>query len=207
MAAGERPRHLGLDQVGVEVEGIDAHVVELGVAGDGEGEVRLAERGARVALVGQPHLQHQLIGHGPLLEGVGVAHAARQGPGLLLDGFALLGLEKSLAHQDVGNQLGREVHRGSSLAELLCSGAPFMTLPVTALALVVASSLGWSAFDLLRKLLVREVAPVALVLLLTLGTVPLWPIALRSCTAMSPFMMKLPTSLSNFMSMMTIRVP
>ncbi len=51
-----------------------------------------------------------------------------------------------------------------------------MTLPVTALALVVASSLGWSAFDLLRKLLVREVAPVALVLLLTLGTVPLFAI-------------------------------
>src|SRR3954468_7635238 len=51
-----------------------------------------------------------------------------------------------------------------------------MTLPVTALVLVVASSLGWSAFDLLCQLLVREVAPVALVLLLTLGTVPLFAV-------------------------------
>ncbi|MFY9825281.1 MAG: DMT family transporter [Thermoanaerobaculia bacterium] len=51
-----------------------------------------------------------------------------------------------------------------------------MTLPATALALVVASSLGWSGFDLLRKLLLRQVAPVALVLLLTLGTVPLFAI-------------------------------
>ncbi|HEV7505279.1 MAG TPA: DMT family transporter [Thermoanaerobaculia bacterium] len=49
-----------------------------------------------------------------------------------------------------------------------------MTLPVAALALVVASSLGWSGFDLLRKLLVRQVAPVALLLLLTLGSVPLF---------------------------------
>jgi drug/metabolite transporter (DMT)-like permease len=49
-----------------------------------------------------------------------------------------------------------------------------MTIPLTALVLVVASSLGWSGFDLLRKLLVREVAPVALLLLLTLGSVPLF---------------------------------
>jgi drug/metabolite transporter (DMT)-like permease len=49
-----------------------------------------------------------------------------------------------------------------------------MTLPVAALTLVVASSLGWSGFDLLRKLLVRQVAPVALLLLLTLGSVPLF---------------------------------
>jgi drug/metabolite transporter (DMT)-like permease len=49
-----------------------------------------------------------------------------------------------------------------------------MTPPVAALALVVASSLGWSGFDLLRKLLVRQVAPVALLLLLTLGSVPLF---------------------------------
>ncbi|HSS48388.1 MAG TPA: DMT family transporter [Thermoanaerobaculia bacterium] len=51
-----------------------------------------------------------------------------------------------------------------------------MTFPVAALALVVASSLGWSGFDLLRKLLVREVAPVALLFLLTAGTVPLFAV-------------------------------
>ena len=49
-----------------------------------------------------------------------------------------------------------------------------MTLPLAALVLVVASSLGWSGFDLLRKLLVRQVAPVALLLLLTLGSAPLF---------------------------------
>jgi drug/metabolite transporter (DMT)-like permease len=49
-----------------------------------------------------------------------------------------------------------------------------MSIPLTALLLVVASSLGWSGLDLLRKLLLREVAPVALLLLLTLGAVPLF---------------------------------
>jgi len=51
-----------------------------------------------------------------------------------------------------------------------------VSIPLTALLLVVASSLGWSGFDLLRKLLVREVAPVALLLLLTLGSVPLFAV-------------------------------
>jgi drug/metabolite transporter (DMT)-like permease len=49
-----------------------------------------------------------------------------------------------------------------------------MAISSTGLLLVVASSLGWSGFDLLRKLLVRQVAPVALLLLLTLGSVPLF---------------------------------
>jgi drug/metabolite transporter (DMT)-like permease len=49
-----------------------------------------------------------------------------------------------------------------------------VSIPLTALLLVVASSLGWSGLDLLRKLLLREVAPVALLLLLTLGAVPLF---------------------------------
>jgi drug/metabolite transporter (DMT)-like permease len=49
-----------------------------------------------------------------------------------------------------------------------------VSIPLTALLLVVASSLGWSGLDLLRKLLLREVAPVALLVLLTLGAVPLF---------------------------------
>src|SRR6266849_3381929 len=49
-----------------------------------------------------------------------------------------------------------------------------MSISLTALLLVVFSSLGWAGFDLLRKLLVREVAPVALLLMLTLGAVPLF---------------------------------
>jgi drug/metabolite transporter (DMT)-like permease len=49
-----------------------------------------------------------------------------------------------------------------------------MSIPVTALLLAVASSLGWSGFDLLRKLLVERVPPVALVLLLTAGSAPLF---------------------------------
>lgn len=49
-----------------------------------------------------------------------------------------------------------------------------MSIPLTAVLLVVAASLCWSGFDLQRKLLVREVAPVALLLLLTLGSAPLF---------------------------------
>ena len=55
-----------------------------------------------------------------------------------------------------------------------------MSLPVSALLLVVACSLGWAGFDLLRKLLVREIPPVALVFLLTAGSAPLfvaWAVA------------------------------
>lgn len=55
-----------------------------------------------------------------------------------------------------------------------------MSIPVSALLLVVACSLGWAGFDLLRKLLVQEVPPVALVFLLTAGSAPLfvaWAVA------------------------------
>jgi drug/metabolite transporter (DMT)-like permease len=61
-----------------------------------------------------------------------------------------------------------------------------MSIPLTALLLVVASSLGWSGFDLLRKLLVREVAPVALLFLLTAGTVPLFAVWLAIDGAAAP---------------------
>lgn len=49
-----------------------------------------------------------------------------------------------------------------------------MSISVTALLLIVASSLGWSGFDLLRKLLVEKVPPVALVFLITIGSAPLF---------------------------------
>jgi drug/metabolite transporter (DMT)-like permease len=49
-----------------------------------------------------------------------------------------------------------------------------MSLPLSALLLVVACSLGWAGFDLLRKLLVGKVPPVALVFLLTIGSAPLF---------------------------------
>jgi drug/metabolite transporter (DMT)-like permease len=63
-----------------------------------------------------------------------------------------------------------------------------MNLPLAALLLVVASSLGWSGFDLLRKLLVREIPPVALVFLLTVGSAPLFAVwvAVDGWTAPSP---------------------
>ena len=61
-----------------------------------------------------------------------------------------------------------------------------MSIPLTALLLVVASSLGWSGFDLLRKLLVRKVAPVALLFLLTAGTVPLFAVWLAIDGATAP---------------------
>lgn len=49
-----------------------------------------------------------------------------------------------------------------------------MSIPLVPLLLVVACSLGWAGFDLLRKLLVGKVQPVALVFLLTIGSVPLF---------------------------------
>jgi drug/metabolite transporter (DMT)-like permease len=49
-----------------------------------------------------------------------------------------------------------------------------MSIPLPALLLVVACGLGWAGFDLTRKMLVREVPPVALVFLLTIGSVPLF---------------------------------
>lgn len=58
-----------------------------------------------------------------------------------------------------------------------------MSMPLSVLLLVVACSLGWAGFDLLRKLLVREIPPVALVFLLTIGSAPLfaaWMIAAGS---------------------------
>jgi len=51
-----------------------------------------------------------------------------------------------------------------------------MSVPLLPLLLVVASSLGWAAFDLLRKLLVQEIRPVALVFLLTAGSAPLFAV-------------------------------
>lgn len=51
-----------------------------------------------------------------------------------------------------------------------------MSISAFALFLVIASSLGWAGFDLLRKLLVRDVAPVALVFLLTVGSAPLFAV-------------------------------
>jgi drug/metabolite transporter (DMT)-like permease len=52
--------------------------------------------------------------------------------------------------------------------------APIMSTPLFPLLLVLACSLGWAGFDLLRKLLVAEIPPVALVFLLTAGAVPLF---------------------------------
>lgn len=51
-----------------------------------------------------------------------------------------------------------------------------MTISLTALALIVASSLGWSGFDLLRKVLVQRIAPLPLLFVLTLGQVPLFAV-------------------------------
>ncbi len=51
-----------------------------------------------------------------------------------------------------------------------------MSIPLLPLLLVVASSLGWAGLDLLRKLLVREISPMALLFAQTLGTAPLFAI-------------------------------
>ncbi|HSG39878.1 MAG TPA: DMT family transporter, partial [Thermoanaerobaculia bacterium] len=62
------------------------------------------------------------------------------------------------------------------------------SIPPLALLLVVASSLGWAGFDLLRKLLVREVPSVALVFLLTAASAPLFAVwmVVDGATRMEP---------------------
>jgi len=57
---------------------------------------------------------------------------------------------------------------------------------LTVLLVVVASSLGWSGFDLLRQLLVRQIPPVALVFLLTAGSVPLFAAWLATAGVTAP---------------------
>jgi drug/metabolite transporter (DMT)-like permease len=49
-----------------------------------------------------------------------------------------------------------------------------MSPSLAGLLLVVASSLCWAGFDLLRKLLLREISPMALVFALTLASTPLF---------------------------------
>ncbi|MBW8876498.1 MAG: DMT family transporter [Acidobacteria bacterium] len=61
-----------------------------------------------------------------------------------------------------------------------------MSIPLTVLLVVVASSLGWSGFDLLRQLLVRQIPPVALVFLLTAGSVPLFAAWLATAGVTAP---------------------
>lgn len=51
-----------------------------------------------------------------------------------------------------------------------------MSIPPLALLLVLACSLGWAGFDLLRKLLVREIPPVALVFLMTTASAPIFAV-------------------------------
>jgi len=51
-----------------------------------------------------------------------------------------------------------------------------MSASLGALLIVIASSLAWSGFDALRKLLVYRIAPLALICLLTLASVPLFAV-------------------------------
>lgn len=54
--------------------------------------------------------------------------------------------------------------------------SPRVSIPLIPLLLVLASSLGWAGCDLLRKMLVKEIPPVALVFLLTIGTAPIFAV-------------------------------
>jgi uncharacterized membrane protein len=61
-----------------------------------------------------------------------------------------------------------------------------MSIPLLPLLLVIASSLCWAGFDLLRKLLVEKVSPVALVFLLTTASAPLFAAWTLASGASSP---------------------
>jgi drug/metabolite transporter (DMT)-like permease len=61
-----------------------------------------------------------------------------------------------------------------------------MSIPLPVLLLVVGCGLGWAGFDLTRKLLVREIPPVALVFLLTVGSAPLFAAWMMTQGAVRP---------------------
>ena len=110
MAASEGPRHAGLDEVGIEAQGIDAHELEVGVGGDRPADVLLGDDAFRAVAASEAQVLHQLVGDGALLEGAGIAQLLRQQLGLTAQLGRLLGCQDSLALQDLGNQVGGQVH-------------------------------------------------------------------------------------------------
>ncbi|HEY0515410.1 MAG TPA: DMT family transporter [Thermoanaerobaculia bacterium] len=61
-----------------------------------------------------------------------------------------------------------------------------MSVPLPVLLLIVACGLGWAGFDLTRKLLLREIPPVALMFLLTVGSATLFAVWMVAQGAAGP---------------------
>ncbi len=112
VAARERARHAGLDQVGVQVQCVDAHVLEAGVGGDRPRHVDLVDGSAAVVGPREAHVLDQLVGDGALLVGARVSHPLRQHLPFAPQLRRLLARQHALALQDVGHQLGGQVHGG-----------------------------------------------------------------------------------------------
>ncbi len=110
VAAGEGPRDLLLDQVGVEPQRVDAHPLELGLVGDRLGDHLLVDHHAQ-GVAAQRHADHHVEGHRALLEGLLGTLVAGQPAGRLLDLGGLVHGDHFAARQDVGHDVGRQVHR------------------------------------------------------------------------------------------------
>jgi hypothetical protein len=113
-------------EVGVERQGVDAHELHAGVAGEGAGDVVLGEVPA-LAVAGrhlEAHAQHHLVADRPQLVGARGAHPPGQQASLLLDRQRLVVIDQALALEHIRQELGADAHRRISVAEGDTRSAP-----------------------------------------------------------------------------------
>ena len=117
--AREGARDLLLDEVGIERQGVDAHVLHAGVVGEGGGDVALGELAGLAVAAGhlEAHAEDHLVADRPQLVGARGAHALGQQPRLLLDRGGLLGVDQPLALEHFRQQLRADAHGRGSVAE------------------------------------------------------------------------------------------
>jgi len=108
---GEGARDARLDEVGVELQGVDAHVLELRLAGEGPGDVVLADGHPRLARAGEAVGGDQVVGDRLLLVGHRRAHPVPHLARLPLDLLGLLGGDHPLANQHIRDEPRCERHR------------------------------------------------------------------------------------------------
>ena len=137
------------------------------------GDLHLAEDPRGVLLAGELETLDDLVGQGALLVGARVAMARRQLGRLLGDHPGLRRRQQPLALQDLGHQLGSQVHGAqSSNPRTARIVAPHMTVTFLAAVLSIGCAIAFSVADLLRKLLAERVRPLPLLVAMSAGMAP-----------------------------------
>ena len=121
VARGERPRHLRLDEVGVELERIDVDVGEAGVVRDRLGDHVLVDHGAGAALAGEGEPVDQVVGGGALLEG-GARPGLGQHASLVAELGCLLLADLALALEHLGDEVGTQGRHRNEILPTPASG-------------------------------------------------------------------------------------